>query len=52
MNNGLLTERALLGVFNTTSYINFGTADDPLPYPTVDGMCLELHCCFGCFVRL
>lgn len=36
MNNGLLTERALLGVFNTTSYINFGTADDPLPYPTVD----------------
>ncbi|CAM6032327.1 unnamed protein product [Sphagnum compactum] len=36
MNNNLLTERALHGVFNTTSYITFGTTDDPLPYPHKD----------------
>ncbi|CAM6009943.1 unnamed protein product, partial [Sphagnum balticum] len=36
MNNNLLTERALNGVFNTTSYITFGTTDDPLPYPHKD----------------
>ncbi|KAH9558283.1 hypothetical protein CY35_07G130500, partial [Sphagnum magellanicum] len=36
MNNNLLTERALHGIFNTTSYITFGTTDDPLPYPHKD----------------
>lgn len=44
MNNGLLTERALLGLFNSSSYINFGTADDPYPYPQVDGMCSSSPC--------
>jgi hypothetical protein len=33
MSNKLLIERALHDDFNTTSYITFGTTDDPLPYP-------------------
>jgi len=41
MNNNLLTERALHGIFNTTSYITFGTTDDPLPYPHKDGNLLH-----------
>jgi hypothetical protein len=36
MSNNLLIERALHDVFNTTSYITFGTTDDPLPYPHKD----------------
>jgi hypothetical protein len=36
MSNNLLIERALHGVFNTTSYITFGTTDDPFPYPHKD----------------
>ncbi|KAG6549104.1 hypothetical protein Mapa_009330 [Marchantia paleacea] len=33
INHGLLTEKALRDVFEITSYINFGTAEEPLPYP-------------------
>ncbi|KAL3690020.1 hypothetical protein R1sor_016329 [Riccia sorocarpa] len=33
INHGLLTEKALRDVFDISSYINFGTAEEPLPYP-------------------
>ena len=57
MNNNLLTERALRDVFATTSYITFGSSEDPFPYPVKMGahptysQNLSNSCPFDFFVK-